>query len=64
MPNPKRRFSKMRTASRRSTKVAGVPTLSKDPSTGETHLRHRAFKVGDDLYYNGKLMVSGSDAAE
>lgn len=54
----------MRTASRRSTKVAGVPTLSKDPGTGETHLRHRAFKVGDDLYYNGKLMVSGSDAAE
>jgi large subunit ribosomal protein L32 len=63
MPNPKRRFSKARTAKRRSTKVAGVPTLSKDPGTGEIHLRHRAFKVGDDLYYNGKLLVSG-DAAE
>ena len=64
MPNPKRRFSKMRTASRRSTKKAGIPTLSTDPNTGEVHLRHRAFKVGEDLYYNGKLVVSGSEAAE
>jgi large subunit ribosomal protein L32 len=64
MPNPKRRHSKTRTASRRSTKKAGVPTLSTDPSTGEVHLRHRAFKVGEDLYYNGKLMVSGAEAAE
>ena len=64
MPNPKRRFSKMRTASRRSTKKAGIPTLSTDPNTGEVHLRHRAFKVGEDLYYTGKLMVSGAEAAE
>jgi ribosomal protein L32 len=35
-----------------------------DANTGEMHLRHRAYKVGDDLYYNGKLMVSGSDSAE
>ncbi len=54
----------MRTASRRSTKKAGIPTLSTDPNTGEVHLRHRAFKVGEDLYYNGKLMVSGAEAAE
>lgn len=54
----------MRTASRRSTKVALAPTLSKDPNTGEIHLRHRAYKVGEDLYYNGKLVVSGSEAVE
>ncbi|HQW04701.1 MAG: 50S ribosomal protein L32 [Flavobacteriales bacterium] len=64
MPNPKRRHSKTRTATRRSTKVASVPTVTKDPNTGEVHLRHRAYKVGEDLYYNGKLMVSGSEAAE
>jgi large subunit ribosomal protein L32 len=58
MPNPKRRFSKTRTASRRSTKKAGVPTISVDTVTGTTHLRHRAYKVGDDLYYNGRLLVS------
>jgi large subunit ribosomal protein L32 len=64
MPNPKRRFSKTRTASRRSTYKASAPTLSVDANTGEMHMRHRAYKVGDDLYYNGKLMVSGSDSAE
>ncbi|HEY0977384.1 MAG TPA: 50S ribosomal protein L32 [Flavobacteriales bacterium] len=56
MPNPKRRFSKTRTASRRSTKKAAVPTVSIDPATGETHLRHRAYKVGDDLMYRGKVV--------
>ncbi|HPF92107.1 MAG: 50S ribosomal protein L32 [Flavobacteriales bacterium] len=64
MPNPKRRFSKTRTATRRSTYKATAPTVTKDPNTGETHLRHRAYKVGEDLYYNGKLVVSGSEAAE
>ena len=33
MPNPKRRFSKTRTASRRSTKKAAVPTVSIDPNS-------------------------------
>jgi hypothetical protein len=28
------------------------------------HLRHRAYKVGDDLYDNGKVLVSGNDSAE
>ncbi len=59
MPNPKHRFSKTRTMKRRSTKKAAVPTVSTDPNTGESHLRHRAYKVGDDLYYRGKLVVSG-----
>ncbi|MFT3884350.1 MAG: 50S ribosomal protein L32 [Flavobacteriales bacterium] len=63
MPNPKRRFSKTRTASRRSTKKADVPTLTIDPTTGETHQRHRAYKVGDDLMYRGKV-VSTKTAAE
>ena len=64
MPNPKRRHSKTRTAKRRTHQKAGVPTLTKDPNSGETHMRHRAYKVGDDLYYNGKVIVSGSEAAE
>ncbi|MEZ4740054.1 MAG: 50S ribosomal protein L32 [Flavobacteriales bacterium] len=63
MPNPKRRHSKTRTAKRRTHQNAAVPTLSKDPNTGETHLRHRAYKVGEDLYYNGKLVISGDEAA-
>lgn len=43
---------------RRTHQRAGVPTVTKDPNTGEVHLRHRAYKVGDDLYYNGKLVAS------
>lgn len=64
MPNPKRRHSKTRTAKRRTHQKAGVPTLTTDPNNGEVHLRHRAYKVGDDLYYNGKVLVSGNDGAE
>lgn len=58
MPNPKHRFSKTRTASRRSTKKAGVPTLSTDSNTGEVHMRHRAYQVGDDLMYRGKVVLT------
>jgi large subunit ribosomal protein L32 len=64
MPNPKRRHSKTRTAKRRTHQKAGVPTLSVDSNTGETHLRHRAYKVGEDLYYNGRLLVSSTEGAE
>jgi large subunit ribosomal protein L32 len=64
MPNPKRRHSKTRTAKRRTHQKAGVPTLTKDANTGEIHMRHRAYKVGDDLYYNGRMVVSGTEGAE
>ncbi len=64
MPNPKRRHSKTRTAKRRTHQKAAVPTLTLDPNTGETHLRHRAYKVGDDLYYNGRMVVASADSAE
>ncbi|MBK7384077.1 MAG: 50S ribosomal protein L32 [Flavobacteriales bacterium] len=57
MPNPKRRFSKTRTATRRSTKKAAVPTLSVDSATGATHLRHRAHWEGDKLFYKGHVVV-------
>jgi large subunit ribosomal protein L32 len=64
MPNPKRRFSKTRTAKRRTHQKAGMPALTVDTITGETHLRHRAYKVGDDLYYNGKMVVSATQDTE
>lgn len=64
MPNPKRRHSKTRTAKRRTHQKAAMPALTVDANTGETHLRHRAYKVGDDLYYNGKMVVSATEGAE
>ncbi|MCW5899577.1 MAG: 50S ribosomal protein L32 [Flavobacteriales bacterium] len=64
MPNPKRRHSKTRTAKRRTHQKAAVPALTVDRNSGETHLRHRAYQVGDDLFYNGRLVVSANDSAE
>ncbi|MFN3875911.1 MAG: 50S ribosomal protein L32 [Flavobacteriales bacterium] len=60
MPNPKRRFSKTRTAKRRSTKKAAAPTLSLDSATGQMHLRHRAHWDGDKLFYRGRVVVDKS----
>lgn len=60
MPNPKRRHSKTRTAKRRTHQCAEMPTLSTCSTTGETHLRHRAYKVGDDLMYRGKVVSTKS----
>jgi large subunit ribosomal protein L32 len=60
MPNPKRRFSKTRTAKRRTHQAAGTPTLSTCSTTGETHLRHRTYQVGDDLMYRGKVVSTKS----
>lgn len=64
MPNPKRRHSKTRTAKRRTHQKAAVPSITLDTVTGETHLRHRAYKVGDDLFYNGRQVTSSAEAAE
>ena len=47
---------------RRTHQSAATPTVTKDPNTGEIHLRHRAYKVGEDLYYNGRVVVSGTVA--
>ena len=44
---------------RRTHQGASSPTISTCKETGETHLRHRAYQVGDDLYYRGKVLVSG-----
>jgi ribosomal protein L32 len=27
--------------------------------TGESHLSHRAYVSGNDLYYNGKVLIEG-----
>lgn len=53
MPNPKRQTSKSRRDKRRTHYKAVNPTLSVDPSSGETHLRHRITESG---YYKGKLV--------
>ncbi len=57
MPNPKRRHSQQRSAKRRTHYVAQEVTLTKDSSTGETHVRHRAHVSEGKLFYKGKLVA-------
>lgn len=57
MPNPKRRHSQQRGAKRRTHYKAESVTLTKDATTGETHVRHRAHVSEGKLYYKGKLVA-------
>lgn len=43
---------------RRAHDSLGNPTLSIDPSSGETHLRHH---VTPDGYYRGRKVVAGKN---
>ena len=60
MPNPKRRHSQQRSAKRRTHYKAEKVTLSKDSTTGEIHVRHRAHTSEGKLYYKGKVVVEAS----
>jgi large subunit ribosomal protein L32 len=57
MPNPKRRHSQQRSAKRRTHYIAETVTLSKDSTTGELHVRHRAHVSEGKLFYKGKLVA-------
>ncbi|CAN5450341.1 50S ribosomal protein L32 [soil metagenome] len=57
MPNPKHKISKSRRDKRRTHDKAVVPTISVDPTTGETHLYHRAHWHEGKLYYKGKVVM-------
>ncbi|MDP3927727.1 MAG: 50S ribosomal protein L32 [Bacteroidia bacterium] len=52
MPNPKRKISNARRDKRRTHYKGANPTVSVDPTSGESHLRHRVTAGG---YYKGKL---------
>ncbi|HLR38420.1 MAG TPA: 50S ribosomal protein L32 [Chitinophagaceae bacterium] len=64
MAHPKRRHSQQRTAKRRTHYKATPKTLSVDPTTGETHVRHRAHWSEDKLYYKGKVVLEKEQASE
>lgn len=57
MPNPKRRLSVSRQRKRRTHYKATEPTLAVCPTTGETHLFHRAYWHEGKLYYKGKVVM-------
>ena len=35
-----------------------MPTLSTDPTSGEVHMRHRGYQVGDELMYRGTVVLT------
>lgn len=57
MANPKHRFSKARRDKRRTQDRLKIPMLRlKD---GSKRMSHIAYKVGDDLFYNERVLVKG-----
>lgn len=57
MAHPKRKQSKTRRDKRRTHYKAALPTLSTCPTTGQVHLRHRAYWMDGKLYYKGQVVV-------
>ena len=53
------RGTRARRGQRRSHDALKRPTLSEDPTTGETHRRHH---VTADGFYKGKKVIQGNDA--
>ena len=51
----KSRTTPSRRGMRRSHDSLGKPTLSIDPTSGETHLRHR---ITPDGYYRGRKVIN------
>jgi large subunit ribosomal protein L32 len=54
MPVQKSRRTPSTRGMRRAHDKLTTPTLSKDPVTGETHVRHR---ISRDGYYRGKKVI-------
>jgi large subunit ribosomal protein L32 len=57
MAHPKRKISKTRRDKRRTHYKTEKPTTATCPTTGETHLYHRAHWFEGKLYYRGKVVL-------
>ncbi len=59
MAHPKRRQSTTRRDKRRTHYKMEAPNVITCKVTNESHLSHRAYVSGNDLYYNGKVLIEG-----
>ncbi|MDF1695596.1 MAG: 50S ribosomal protein L32 [Saprospiraceae bacterium] len=64
MAHPKSKISKQRKRKRRTHYKAEVPQISVCKETSESHQFHRAYYVGDDLYYRGKVLIKAAEEVE
>lgn len=62
MAHPKRKQSKTRRDKRRTHYKAVPSTLATDPTTGETHLFHRAHWHEGKLFYRGRVVIDKTEA--
>ncbi len=62
MAHPKHRISKTRKRNRRTHYKAKASNVTTCPTTGETHLPHRAYWVDGKMYYNGKVVLEQASA--
>ena len=61
MAHPKWKTSKARKRKRRTHHSVPIPQIATCSTTGEKHVYHKAYYVGDDLYYRGKLLVKAAE---
>ena len=64
MAHPKRKISKTRRDKRRTHYKAAVPQIATDPTTGESHLYHRAHWHEGKLYYRGNVVIDKTEEVE
>lgn len=64
MAHPKSKISKQRKRKRRTHFKAEVPQVSICKETNEAHQFHRAYYVGEDLYYRGKVLIKAEEEVE
>ena len=64
MAHPKRRTSTTRRDKRRTHFKLTAASLTTCPTTGQAHLRHRAYWHEDKLYYKGRVIVDKAEAEE
>ena len=64
MAHPKSKISKQRKRKRRTHLKAAIPQIAKCPTTGESHLYHRAYWLDGNMYYRGQVVIKAEDELE
>ena len=64
MAHPKTKSSKTRRDKRRTQYKAVAPQIATDPTTGESHLYHRAHWHEGKLYYRGQVVIDAVEEVE
>jgi large subunit ribosomal protein L32 len=62
MAHPKRKISKTRRDKRRTHQKAEPQQIATCPTTGESHLYHRAYWLDGKLYYKGRVVMEKAGA--